>query len=76
MGRLPFPLRSPRERLAPYVPLLERAGWTLHVTADDQRGRTDAFHPDGAIAMVNARPDRPHGVRARAGSPPAMKLEA
>jgi hypothetical protein len=62
-GRPPLVPRSPRERLAPYVPLLERAGWTLHVAAADHRGRIEAFHPDGAIAMVKARPDRPYGAR-------------
>ncbi|MGX1507642.1 UNVERIFIED_CONTAM: hypothetical protein RKD43_006267 [Streptomyces graminofaciens] len=39
------------------MPVLERAGWTLHVAADDNRGRIEAFHPDGAIAMrVRYRP--------------------
>jgi hypothetical protein len=48
------PKLTPRERVAQREPLLTEHGWTVHITATEQRARLEATHPSGAAVMVTS----------------------
>ncbi|MFJ1742432.1 hypothetical protein ACIOG4_27635 [Streptomyces microflavus] len=54
------PRLSPRERIAPYEPMLREKGWRVAVSEHPLRARLEGFHPSGTVLMITSDTRRRH----------------